>query len=451
MIKTILLNKILKKKEKEENKLNYSNKEGYAEIIYQNDHTVLVHDSCRICYNKKMEKSFEERLKYIADKVKIGHDSILEHSNIVMKITLTKELYPELCEVLTTARYLNSKIVDTDNKIEVLLGGSIRGFRHIIRTIKNPNNTVFNIIKECLYELPYCYFVDMIKDNIFDERLFNNFDIKTEVTVDNVSGDIIKTKRNNGRIIIKDKYDIVGIDNITKVYELANNHNELFTMDDILDMVTISVLFKGVSRTASHQLVRHRAGITQLSQRYVNMKDSNFLSPEEFKPEKYNATTKYKINISGVEKELTLKEIGKLELGIYEQLIEQDLLKEDARSFLPSNIETSLYMTFTFRNFIKFLQLRSGRGAQAEIKQLALALEEDFKLTQCEYIGEDIYSYLTPNYNRIPIELDIMGEKVIDEVIGYEEKTLTKEEIDKEKKTIQQPITSVDGIEVKEV
>lgn len=447
MKKSLLLNKIFKKKEKESNKFVYSNKEGYAEIVYQNDHTVLVHDSCRICYNKKMDKNFEERMKYIADKVKIGHDSILEHSNVIMKLSLTKELYPELCEVLTTARYLNSKIVDTNNKIEVLLGGSIRGFRHILKTIKNSNNIVFNIIKECLYELPYCYFIDMIEDNIFEKRLFNNFDIKSEVTVDNISGDIIKTKRNNGIKIKKDKYEILGIDDVIKVYNLVNNHDELFTIDDILDMVTISILFKGVSRTASHQLVRHRAGITQLSQRYVNMKDSNFLSPEEFKPEKYNSTTKYKINISDIEKELTLKEIGKLELGIYEQLLEQGLLKEDARSFLPSNIETSLYMTFTFKNFIKFLQLRTGKGAQAEIKQLALSLEKDFKNSQCKYIGEDIYSYLLPNYNIIPIKLDMMGKEVVDEIIGYEEKTLTKEELEP---TIQ-PITSLDKIETKEI
>ncbi len=419
-----IFNKLFKKNKKEE-KIIHSNKEGYAEILYQNDHTVIIHDSCRICYNKPMDKNFEERMKYISDKVKLGHDSILEHSNVIMKVSLTKELYPELSEVLTTTKYLNTKIVDTEKSIEVLIGGSIRGFRHIIKMINNPDNKVFKIIKETLYELPSCYFVDMIKDNIFEERLFNNFDIRSEVEIDMDTGKTIKTIRNNGKKIRRDKYDIVGIDDILKIYELVNRHEELFTIDDILDMTTISILFKGVSRTASHQLVRHRAGITQLSQRYVDMSEGKFLSPGLFKDE-IDDTKKYVIllqleNESGIGKKMTLDELGELLMSIYPQLVSQGLRKEDARSFLPSNVETSLYMTFTFRGFIKFLELRTGKGAQAEIKQLALELEKDFKETQCKYIGEDIYSYLIPNYNRIPIELETMGEENIDEVIGYEE------------------------------
>ena len=426
--RTSIFSKIFKKKEEIESNITY-NKYGYSEVIYQNDHTVLVHDSCRICYNKVMEKSFEERIKYIEDKVKLKHTSILEHSNVIMRLSLTKEAYPELAEVLSISKYLNVKIVETEDRIEILIGGSIRGYRHIIENITNPKNIVYSVIRDNLYQLPSCYFVDMIEEGIFNKNLFNNFDIRVNIELNETTGEISSKSRNNGKKVRKDKYDIVGMDDIEEVYKLANRYEELFTIDDILDMVTISVLFKGVSRTASHQLVRHRAGITQLSQRYVNMKDSKFLSPEEFKPEKYDANTKYKINIDGIEKELTLKEIGKLELNIYEQLLEQGLLREDARSFLPSNIETSLYMTFTFRNFIKFLELRTGKGAQAEIKQLAEALKEDFELHQCKYIGEDIYSYLIPKYNRISMDLVTMGEANIDEVIAVEEELLPNEDL----------------------
>ena len=431
-----IIKKIFKKKttEREENFM-YSNKEGYGGIMYQNDHTRLVHDSCSICYNKLRDRTYDERVAYISDKIRVGHESITEHSNVITKFTLTKELYPELAELLTTARYLNSKIVEKDNKVHVLLGGSIRGYKHIIRTIENPNNKVYSILKESLYELPYCYFTDMIKDGIFEKRLFNIVDNQLEVTMK--GEEVVTQKRFNGKIIRKDKFDIVGMDNIAKILELVNNHEEIFTINDILDMVTITVLFKGVSRTASHQLVRHRAGITQLSQRYVNMKDANFLSPEEFKPEKYNKDDIYEIKLFAevdgketiVRIPLKLKEIGNMEISIYNQLIEQGLLKEDARSFLPSNVETSLYMTFTFRNFIKFLELRTGKGAQAEIKELANELEKIFIEEQSKNLGEDIYQYLLPAYTRIQMELESMGEDQIDEVVGeIEEITIPMED-----------------------
>lgn len=419
-MKKSILSKLFNKKNNKEIE-EYSKRIGRGNIVYQNDHTILVHDSCRICYNKPMKKSFDERCKYISDKIKLGHDSILEHSNVIMRLELEKDLYSELCEVLTLSKYINSKIKETDNSIEVLLGGSIRGYRHIIRFIKNPNNRVYNIIKNSLYDLPSCYFVDMIEDNIMNEKLFSNFDIKVENKLDS-DGNIINSRRYEGIRIEREKYDIVGIDDVMEVYSKVNNNikEEYFSIDDIMDIVTISILFKGISRTASHQLVRHRAGITQLSQRYVNMKDSKFLSPDEFKPEKYNPNDKYNITINGVTKQYTLQEIGKLELGIYEQLLEQNLLKEDARSFLPNNIETSLYMTFTFRGFIKFLELRTGKGAQEEIKQLAKALKEDFESTQYTSIGNDIYSYLRENYNRIPMDLDKLGQERVDEILEEE-------------------------------
>lgn len=431
------MNNIIKKifknnKPEEKEKTLYTNKEGYGEIVYENDHTRLVHDSCSICYNINKNRNFEQKVSYISDKIKLGHESITEHSNVITKFTLTKELYPELAEVLTKARYLNSKIVEKDNKIHLLLGGSIRGYKHIIRTMENSDNKVYALIHKSLYGLPYCYFTDMIKDNIFEQRLFNNIDSKVSAEMN--GEEIVEQKRYNGIIIKKDKFDIVNMDNISEILKVVNNHEEIFTINDILDMATISILFKGVSRTASHQLVRHRAGITQLSQRYVNMKDANFLSPEEFKPEKYDKDKiydiKFPIELSNgkeaiAELPLKLKEIGNLEISIYNQLVELGLLKEDARSFLPSNVETSLYMTFTFRNFIKFLELRTGKGAQAEIKQLANELKEVFEKEQKEILGEDLYKHILPSYTRIQMELESMAEKEIDEVVEELEEIIT--------------------------
>ena len=53
-------------------------------------------------------------------------------------------------------------------------------------------------------------------------------------------------------------------------------------------------------------------------------------------------------------------------------LIAQGLNKEDARAFLPSNVQCNkLYMTFTLSSLYDFLILRTDKHAQAEIRSYA--------------------------------------------------------------------------------
>lgn len=415
-----LLKKI-KEKIKSSNKEDfiYSNKEGFGKIIYENDHTTLVHDSCRICYNKEVENTFEDKLKYIASKVKLGHESILEHSNVVIKIVITKELNLDLIEVLNHTRYLNVITKeDKKDKIEIVLGGSIRGYKHIFRNIRKPfnENKVLSILRELMYELPYCYFTDFIEDGIMEESRFKNIDVKLETKLDK-DGNIIESNRDVFNKIERERFDILGIDNILDIWTSVDKHFDNYSLYEIMDLATISIKFKGVSRTASHQLVRHRAGITQLSQRYVDMTNCKFLSPDEFKPEIYDKNKKYEVKLFGKEKELTLKEIGDTINSVYPQLVEQGLLKEDARSYLANNTETTLYMTFTLRNFIKFLELRTHKSAQAEIRNLAIELKEIFEDKTWVYIGKDIYCYIDPVYKSIQADLETFGEENIDEVL----------------------------------
>ncbi|MGH9418733.1 MAG: FAD-dependent thymidylate synthase, partial [Thermoanaerobaculia bacterium] len=49
----------------------------------------------------------------------------------------------------------------------------------------------------------------------------------------------------------------------------------------VLEHANYSVLLEGVSRSLTHELVRHRAGFaySQLSQRYVDESDANFVVP----------------------------------------------------------------------------------------------------------------------------------------------------------------------------
>ena len=92
--------------------------------------------------------------------------------------------------------------------------------------------------------------------------------------------------------------------------------------------------------------------------------------------------------------------------------------KQDARAILPNNVSTKLYMTFTFTNLIKFLELRTAKGAQAEIRNIANEVKQLF-LANVDIFenDEDMYSYLEPVYKEVERE----SYEVVDEDEGEPE------------------------------
>ena len=167
------------------------------------------------------------------------------------------------------------------------------------------------------------------------------------------------------------------------------------------------------SRIITQQLTRHRNGITQESQRYVSSAGATFNTPDMFKPERYDADHVYGINLeypdipeAPIHMDLTLTDLSKVLIPIYEQLMEQGLLKEDARYFLPQNTHSTVYMTFTVKSLFEFLRLRCDAHAQAEIRKYAEAIRDVFigywySLFGKQYTEEamdTIAKYLTPKF-----------------------------------------------------
>ena len=56
---------------------------------------------------------------------------------------------------------------------------------------------------------------------------------------------------------------------------------------------------------------------------------------------------------------------------LYEKLLAAGVAKECARKVLPLNTETTIYMTGTVRDWIHYIELRSGNGTQKEHMQIA--------------------------------------------------------------------------------
>ena len=163
-----------------------------------------------------------------------------------------------------------------------------------------------------------------------------------------------------------------------------------FTYYELMDFVTVNTIFVNVSRSCSHQIVRHRNGITQLSQRYVNMENAiNYLP------------TSLKELDNWDEIEPVVNHTIDTAFSAYGDMIKAGVKREDARYILPNSCATTLYMTFTFRNFIKACALRMDKHAQLEIRELFTDLKEQLEdEAHIDELDENItfFDYVLPRY-----------------------------------------------------
>jgi len=141
---------------------------------------------------------------------------------------------------------------------------------------------------------------------------------------------------------------------------------------------------EGISRVASHQLVRHRiASYVQQSQRYTPISSPNFVIPPTIA-----SNPKYR-----GEFERIFNEAFKL----YSQMAEDGIPLEDARYILPSAVETRLIMTMNARELLHVCSLRLCNRSQWEIRELFKKVKEEVSkvapflgshlLPKCHFLG----------------------------------------------------------------
>jgi len=71
-----------------------------------------------------------------------------------------------------------------------------------------------------------------------------------------------------------------------------------------------------------------------------------------------------------------VKSFHKEALELYNNLINNEVCREQARGVLPQNLYTEYYATANLNNILKFIVLRKHEGAQWEIQQVATAMVE---------------------------------------------------------------------------
>ncbi len=128
--------------------------------------------------------------------------------------------------------------------------------------------------------------------------------------------------------------------------------------ESVLEHSNFTFGVEGLSRSASHQLVRHRiASYSQRSQRYVKETKPRYVIPDSIARDN-EFLKKYEKAIDDM-------------FSLYGYLLKNGVPAEDARYLLPNAAETQLVFTMNARELLHFFKLRGCERAQWEIRRVA--------------------------------------------------------------------------------
>jgi thymidylate synthase (FAD) len=191
----------------------------------------------------------------------------------------------------------------------------------------------------------------------------------------------------------------------------------------VFEHANISVFIQGISRGLSHELVRHRAGFaySQRSTRYTKEENACFvLEPYyaslERKRMSAEASERSPLEMDESAVLNQFKHQCQVALEAYTRAVEwlfelapRELSGVDrrkwargkARQLLPHALETRITMTGNLRAWRFFIEERSGRGAEPEIRRLAAAVMDAIE-SYAPRVFEDMVDNME-TYDGIPV------------------------------------------------
>lgn len=144
----------------------------------------------------------------------------------------------------------------------------------------------------------------------------------------------------------------------------------------VLEHAVWNFIITGVSRSFTHELIRHRAGFgySQLSQRYVDESDAAYVEPEIIAedPVLHAEWLKAVETAHEAYEKLTQGLVDKLAAKGVAGTHRRKMAREAARSVLPNATETMIFVTANARALRHFIELRGNEGAEAEIRRVAV-------------------------------------------------------------------------------
>lgn len=145
----------------------------------------------------------------------------------------------------------------------------------------------------------------------------------------------------------------------------------------VLEHAVWNFIIAGVSRSFTHELIRHRAGwgYSQLSQRYVDESTANYIEPDVIAGDERLHEVWLRAIETSHQAYLELVEglMAKLR-DVPDRTHRRKLARQAARSVLPNATETMIFVTANARALRHFIELRGSEWAEEEIRKVALQL-----------------------------------------------------------------------------
>lgn len=152
----------------------------------------------------------------------------------------------------------------------------------------------------------------------------------------------------------------------------------------VLEHAVFNLIITGVSRSFTHELVRHRAGFgySQLSQRFVDESECEFVEPDAIAedPELHQVWLDTVRTCQSAYKTLADGLAAKF-AHLEDRTLRRKKAREAARSVLPNATETRIFVTANGRALRHFIEMRADPAADVEIRKVAVAL---LKLLQAD-------------------------------------------------------------------
>jgi thymidylate synthase (FAD) len=144
----------------------------------------------------------------------------------------------------------------------------------------------------------------------------------------------------------------------------------------VFEHATYVMLIEGISRSCSHELVRHRAGwgFSQLSQRYVDESHAAFVMPPAIMgdPELEKQWTDQVQAAQSAYVESVERLMARYQ-WVDDKVHRRKMAREAARSVLPNATEVKIVVSANVRAWRTMLELRLGEGAELEIRRMSVA------------------------------------------------------------------------------
>src|SRR5690349_18341294 len=146
----------------------------------------------------------------------------------------------------------------------------------------------------------------------------------------------------------------------------------------VLEHASVSFYITGISRSCTHELVRHRHfSYSQLSQRYVPEHDAEVVVPPglEDDPDLVEIFTA----AADASRVAYIELLNRLEANLADQpgggsaVLRRKQARQAARAVLPNATETRIVVTGNYRAWRHFIAMRASEHADVEIRRLAIA------------------------------------------------------------------------------